>query len=87
MEDGSPSPKPEDFIRIMGKSSGGSTVVDCVATLHWRQLSEMHFFCTYDTKTGVFKVFKWTNKDEFGEGVGDDSEYVKDVSISMKEKS
>lgn len=87
MEDGSPSPKHDDFIDIECKPSGGSTKVDCVATLHWRELSEMHFFCTYDTKTGMFEDFEWTNKDEFGEGVGDDNSYVKDVSISMKEES
>ena len=84
---GSPSTEPEDFIDIEGKASGGSTMVNCAATLHWRGLSEMHFLCTYDTKTGMFEDFEWTNEEEFGEGVGDDNEYLENVSISMKAKS
>ena len=84
MEDQSSSPKSEDFIRIEGSPTSGSPIVYCAATLHWRELSEIHFECSYDTRTGAFKDFRWTK--EYGERVVDDNGYLKNVSISMKEK-
>lgn len=87
MDNGSPSPKSWDFITITGDTSDGSTMVDCEAKLEWRRCGTMEFHCVYDTKTGVLEDFEWTNENEFGEGIGDENELIKDVSISMREKS
>ena len=83
----SPSTHYVQFINIDAKTSGEGTKVDCVATLQWRELAGMNFDCTYDTKTGMFEDFEWTNGDEFGDGVGDGEGHVENVSISMKGKS
>lgn len=45
VDDGSASPKSEDFITITPRPSGGSSKVKCDATLQWRGCSAMDFHC------------------------------------------
>lgn len=84
---GPPSSEFEAFVNIEGKSTDGSNLINCVATLHWRNADEIEFFCVYDSKTEKFSGFEWTNKHIFGEDAGDSNGYIEDVSISMKGKS
>ncbi|CAD6584495.1 MAG: hypothetical protein ASARMPREDX12_001673 [Alectoria sarmentosa] len=84
---GPPSPEFQNFVDIEGKSTDKSTTVNCIATLHWRDANELKFFCVYDTKTGTFSGFEWTNKDLFGDGADNSNAYIEHVSISMKGKS
>lgn len=83
----SPSPEFQDLVEIEGQSTGGSTTVNCIATLHRRKADKEKFSCVYDTKTGSFSGFEWTNKDLFGDGADDSKAYIEHVSNSMKGKS
>lgn len=84
---GRPSSEFEAFVGIEGKSTDGSTMINCVATLRWRQADEIKFSCVYDSKTGIFSGFEWTNNDLFGENADDSNGYIEDVSMSTKGKS
>lgn len=74
------------MVEIIGESKNGSTMVNCVATLHWHK-KEITFSCLYSTNTRVFSGFEWTNSEIFGEGAGGYYGYIVDVSISMAGKS
>ncbi|CAF9927493.1 MAG: hypothetical protein ALECFALPRED_003721 [Alectoria fallacina] len=83
---GPPSPKFQDFVEIKGKSTDGSTTVNCIATLPRREADELRFSSVYDTKTGTFSGFEWTNKDLFRDGADDSNACIEHVSISMEGK-